>query len=319
LTKTKLYKITNTTLSFTVGLLLLYILYLALISKEIPVEFNQLKINSTTIFYISLSCLLMLLNWSFEAIKWNLLIRKIHRLKTSEIIGSISLGLCANIIAPNRIGELAARLNYLPNEKRREGLYLNLFAASSQLLITFLSGLLASILLLPSLDLIPHTWKLPLYLSASILILFALLLFFKSQLVKRLLLNKLEKSGEKATAVHLDHASRIKVIALSTSRYVIFLIQFFLILKAFGAEIGFYEASLMLSISFLVNSFIPSNWLTEIVTKGSVIFFLFELMAYDPLIGIMASLGLWLINLLIPSLLSLYFLKDIDWMRLVKA
>jgi len=261
----------------------------------------------------------MILNWTLEGLKWRFLIRKIHSIRNKEVISSISLGMCANILAPNRIGELAGRLNYLPLKKRRSALYLNLFGASSQLLITVLAGSLALNFMINDLEFIPPVWHQLILWFTIPFSLGSVLIFFRSRLINRLLLKKLRMSTKPGQVVDIDFWSRFKVLLLSAFRYLIFLIQFYLLLQALGAMVSFIESSLILSISFLLNSFIPSNWLSEILNKGSVIYFFFDLMGHDPILAISASLGLWFINLLLPSILSLYFLKDINWMRLTRV
>jgi hypothetical protein len=319
LTKTKLYKFTNTSLTFGLGILLFYFLFKALRAKDIPLAFLQLDIGLFSGICIALALSLTFFNWAIEAYKWNALIKKIHRLSMRELISSIALGLCANILAPNRTGELAARLTHIPPNKRREGLYLNLFAASSQFLITILAGIWAATYLLPQLGFFNGIGNAFVYLFTFSIAIACLSIFFKSRLLGKLLLKKLHKQDQNGEVVEIPMRQRIEVFSLSVLRYLIFLMQFYLILLAIEARVNFIDASLILAISFLLNGFIPSNWLTEVVTKSSVIYFISELLQYDPVLTVSASVGLWIINLLIPSSLSIYFLKDVDWMRLIRS
>lgn len=318
LTKTKLYKFTNTSLTFGLGLLLFYFLFKALRSKDIPLAYLQLDIGLFSGICIALALSLIFFNWAIEAYKWNALIKKIHKLSKRELISSIALGLCANILAPNRTGELAARLAHIPTNKKRSALYLNLFAASSQFLITILAGIWAMAYLLPQLGFFNGIGNPFVHLLTFSIVVACLTIFFKSRLLGKLLMKKLHKRDQKAEMAEITLHQRIEVLSLSALRYLIFLMQFYLILLAIEAKLNFFDAFLILATSFLLNGFIPSNWLTEVVTKSSVIYFLSDLLQYDPVLTVSASVGLWIINLLIPSILSIYFLKDVDWMRLIR-
>ena len=319
LTKTNLYKFTNTTLTFSLGLLLFYFLFNSLNLEGVSITIDSLEFDLLAFICIAFAIILTLANWGIEAYKWNFLIKKVHFLSDRELISSIGLGLCANILAPNRTGELAARLNHIPSDKRRPALYLNLFSASSQLLVTFLLGIFSIMILLPQLKLFNAIGNSLAYSCLLLLAAASLIIFFKSKLLKTLLLKKLRRHDKLVESVDLDLNDRLKVLALSMLRYMIFVIQFYLILLALNARIQFIDATAMLAISFFVNSFIPSNWLTEVFSKGTAIYFLASFLNYDPLLAVTASFGLWLFNLFIPSSLSLYFLKDVNWLRLIRS
>lgn len=283
------------------------------------VHFSRIELVSIAPFLVSIVVLLSILNWSLEGAKWNFLIRLIHYLSLKKIIASIFFGLAANIVAPNRTGELAARLKYIPKKKRINALYLNFFSASSQLYITILAGLVSAFYLSSS---VLSTFELNSNYFLIGLCTFTLLsgwLFVKSTILARIFayFNR-SKIAASSDFVEVRIRDRVKVFAYSSIRYLVFCLQFFLILKSLGADISFVDSTSRLALIFLVNSIIPSNWITELITKGSVTFFVFQLTALDPMIPLVAITSLWFINIFIPSLLGIYFLKDINWIGKLK-
>lgn len=261
----------------------------------------------------------MLLNWLVEGLKWKLLIDPIHQLKDREVRSSIALGLCSNIIAPNRIGELAARLNHLPSEKRGRGLFINFFAASAQLLTTLLMGLWGITYLaeeLPYFGFIDEK----LFLTVACCISFLLLwLYFRSRLIGRLFhYRNRKKKSTNVGAIEISLMARARTLLLSGFRYLIFSVQFYFLLCSLGAELPFFRATALLAVIFLLNSFIPSNWISDLIGRTSITFFLSQQLGFDAVAGMLAISGLWLINLFLPSLFSLSYLKEVNWMRLLR-
>ena len=284
-------------------------------------ELKALDLSLTTPLMLGLLfvAILTLFNWTLEAIKWSGLIDLIHPLNRNEVKASILLGLSANIIAPNRTGDLAARLKYIPSHKRWRALYLNFFSATSQLFVTLLAGLLG--ILLFATEFYPITGGQYGLMSAAVfaISLLAAALYFRSNLLAKIYARLNPKLDEaQLLDVRINSKKRADVLLLSMGRYVIFCLQFLVLLYSFGAEISAIGAVSSLAILFFVQSFIPTNWITDLITKGSVIYFLFDWLSANPLIGMAAIIGLWVFNIFIPSLLGLIYLKDVNWLRMLK-
>ncbi len=257
-----------------------------------------------------------ILNWSLEAIKWSSLIKKVHELSISKIVASILLGITANLLAPNRTGDLAGRLKYIPASKRSKVLYLNFFNASSQLLMTYIFGLLSLFFFaeyIQPLNNLADTEKLLILVA---LISVGIILFFRSNLLLNTFIRFSSPKVEKASLPNLTNQDRIRSFGFSAARYVTFLLQFYLILRICGMEIGIIESSMALAFIFFSNTFIPSNWLVEILSKGTITYFVFQLLGYAAPTAVTATILLWFVNIALPSILGVYYVKDINWIRM---
>lgn len=257
-----------------------------------------------------------ILNWVIEGVKWSRLISKVERLSTHKVAQSILLGLTANLIAPNRTGDLIGRLRFIPKGKRWSATYLNFFSGMSQLMVTFLMGLFSLLYIL--LELTPFvSVQTPLSIAFLIcLITLSLFLFFLSNSLKQIFL--LIKNKREQLSFDVNFKDRASTLGLSLLRYLVFVLQFYWIILSLNSSVSLVESSVALSLIFFMNSCIPANWLVEVIAKGGIAFFVFQWMDLDPMTGVYATSLLWLVNLFIPSMVGVFFLKDINWYKIVK-
>ena len=115
----------------------------------------------------------------------------------------------------------------------------------------------------------------------------------------------------------------IFVLFISALRYVIFSLQFYLLLKAFQVPVSYYSAIILIGLVYLLMTVIPTIALTELGVRGSVSLFVFALYL-KPLglwtgqvgAGIVSATSLlWLINLAIPALLGVIFVYSLRFFR----
>ena len=83
---------------------------------------SELDFSLHALGLFSLVCLMMLLNWSLEALKWKELTKAYHKMSFSEAFRSVISGVSTSFITPNRIGDFIGKLSYLPKGKRKIGL-----------------------------------------------------------------------------------------------------------------------------------------------------------------------------------------------------
>jgi hypothetical protein len=96
------------------------------------------------------------------------------------------------------------------------------------------------------------------------------------------------------------------IIALlfSFSRYIIFLLQFYLLMLFFHSGILFHEAVISIALTYFVSSVIPSFALAEIGVRGSAALFFAGLFVDNGVAILSATVLLWIINLAIPAIVG---------------
>ncbi len=275
---------------------------------------------------------MMMINWSLEALKWQLLISKIEKVSFFKAMVGVLTGISISSFTPNRVGEFFGRAFILKQASHVEGILITVVGSMSQLLITLLTGSAALLIFLP--------WCLPeaifshgyLYFTILALVVFLdvllLALFFNLSflniLKEKILQNGLKKI-RRFFRVFTFYSNRelIVVMLLSMLRYVIFSTQFYILLQMFDVPVPYFDALVMISLTYFIMAVIPTIALTELGIRGSVALYVFGLylaLAYPyPAIfnlGIFsASTFLWFINLGIPALAGTVFVFRLQFFR----
>jgi hypothetical protein len=251
--------------------------------------------------------LLMFLNWGIEALKWKILIASLEEISFKTAMQSVFAGVTVSIFMPNRIGEFAGRIFFLEKADKIEATLKNFVGSLSQLFMTLVIGIIAvsGMARLPGggayLQGIPDK-SMGILIIAVVLTGLAILLMnrYRERFPARI------RSYFKAI-FDIRRKELLVVFLLSFLRYCVFLFQYYLVLQAFGIIIGLYTASVLIAVTFLATSVIPSFALTEVVTRGAVASSLFAAVAADPATIITASLVVWIINLAIPAIIGTAF------------
>ncbi|MFM1746247.1 MAG: hypothetical protein RLZZ630_2184, partial [Bacteroidota bacterium] len=100
------------------------------------------KIRSSWM-WIAFALLLAPINWLIESEKFRMLIRPIHRLDIFTSYRAYLTGTSVSLFTPNRSGEFAGKILYLPAEHRASGALLAMVGSTAQLLVTMQAGLIA--------------------------------------------------------------------------------------------------------------------------------------------------------------------------------
>ena len=256
----------------------------------------------------------MFLNWGLEARKFQYLVSKIEKISFVNAYRAIFTGLAFALNTINRSGDFVGRILYLKEGNRLRGVALSLVGSMSQIVVTFSIGLIALIdLRYTILNQNNHLEGLNEYwMDVLIILLFVgvfvfTIFYFNVSLVTRLiekipLVEKYQFLIEKVEALHWRELTRI--LCLSVIRYVVYIVQYVLLLQLFGVESSVLNLAMMVSVFLLVMASIPSIALAELGFRGKVSLQLFGLLSTNHLGIIAAAAGIWVINLIIPAILG---------------
>lgn len=273
----------------------------------------QNTVKDNILLFVSVS-LLMLLNWWLEVYKWRYFTLKIQYLTLTDSIKSVLIGIVAGIFTPNRVGELGGRLLFINNHNRSSAIYINSLCAISQLVATIVFGLMAFSLISGQLECL-YVSSLNFKIVSWVLILTTLYIFFKANILRRVILkfNKHFKKNSTINFIELSFIDRFKLLTISIIRYCIFCVQFIFLLAVFLPGLNFLEGLISASLIFLLTTIIPSGWISDLPVRTSFAFLVIEFLGYNGAYGSMASVILWIINLFIPAILGLVVIKDLKW------
>lgn len=274
---------------------------------------------------------LMFLNWGIEARKWQVLVRFIERISLFKAFKAVFSGQSLAVNTPNRIGEYVGRVVYLHEGNRLKGIALTIVGSLSQTIITMLAGLAGMYLMKVSItgalkniltevgllqrypNLAPLAYEI-IFFSVLAGVVVMLVVYFELSWLTRLaeklpLVRRYSYLIEKLEELHWKELTRI--LSLSVTRYVVFLVQFILLLRFFGVDIPVWEAAGLVSVFYLVLAVVPTISSVELSLRGLAAVELFGIVSTNTLGIIATAAGIWLINLIIPALAGSLFILGI--------
>lgn len=258
--------------------------------------------------------LLMLLNWGIEALKWKLLIQKLEPTSFLNSFKAVFTGVTVSIFTPNRVGEFGGRIFFMEKENRIQGILLSFLGSTAQFLVTIVAGAIALLFYIQHYFMTEESVNRFLYfvLVLFIVVLILALLFFylqASRLIHLLENKSFFKKIEKHITVLADcPSSELAIIfSLSVFRYIVFSIQFYLLLLLFNVNIPIMEGMTMIALTFFAITIIPTFALTELGIRGSAALVFIGILSENSIGIIAASFSLWIVNIAIPALLGTFF------------
>jgi len=253
--------------------------------------------------------MIMLLQWLLEARKWQVMLSPGYPIKLPEAFRMILSGIALSIATPNRMGEFAGRVMHLPNEQRLQGTALTVIGNFAQLIVTCIAGSIALCMEWQDQHLYPagtgvQAIQTLLLWTTPLTIIFFMLLYFKAGLVFNwiLSLRMLGKFRDKLGAlVTIPNNILLKVLLLSSLRFVFFILQYWLLFKLTNTEIGFRDTFAAISIMLLWLAIVPTFSFLELGLRWEFALLLMGSLT-DNTLGIAVSItAVWLINLMLPA------------------
>jgi hypothetical protein len=264
--------------------------------------------SSSLIWNLIITVLLMFVNWSVEAVKWRLSVKEVQEVSFQKAIMAVLSGVSFSVSTPNRMGEYVGRVLYMNEGNRLRTISITIVTSISQLIITLLMGCIGLFILRSTgslQKLVSPLWADMIQYGVIAVLTFLTLFYFRLPwLVKwadRLPVVKkfmyLVKALENFNATLL-----FKLLSLSLLRFIVFIVQYYLVFKLFNVEITTWQVFWTVSVAFLVMAVIPSITLIELVQRGKVMATIVGLYSANELGMNLATAGIWFINLVLPAL-----------------
>ncbi len=275
--------------------------------------------------------LLMTLNWGIETLKWKMLIKRSEDIDFGRAYQAILGGLASSVFTPNRVGEFIGRVFILKKTEPLKAILLTIVGSFSQILVTLVMGTIAYVFFAPQYlnSFMPDSTWLVKGFSFTLVTLsvFLIIVFFNISALQRISILIPAKFSEKVRS-GIDAVAGcpkkllIKVVLLSTVRYMVFSIQFYLAVRLMGLNFTIWQCMQVIPLIYLVLAAIPTGVLTELGVRGSVSVFLFGLLAgpqglnaAETMEVVSASTLIWLVNIALPSLAGVLVIFRLKFFR----
>jgi uncharacterized membrane protein YbhN (UPF0104 family) len=289
---------------------------------------------SADIMFLSLAgiCCMMLLNWSLEALKWRYLVKKTERVGFFTAFRAVWAGVTVSTFTPNRTGEYFGRVFALKHTNPWKGAFMTVVGSLSQLLVTLVAG--GAALLWFVFFTASTGWHIPAALTViisvlGILLLAALVMLYFHVWLMEPLLRRFTSKRWLRLREHLQIFAAysgkelLVVLLFSLARYVVFSLQFYLLLRLFMVPLPFVDGLLIIACVYFLLSGMPTIALTELGVRGALIMFFLDMyFANNYLAADAANMGavsaasmLWLVNLVIPALAGGIFIMQMKFIR----
>lgn len=279
--------------------------------NSISLYFDVVLEDTSNIWTLILTLILMPLNWLIESIKWRYLLMKIEKIKLSKAIQAVLSGVTISAILPNRTGEFVGKIAYVNQADRIQAALLSVLGSISQLTATLVIGTLSLVFLLLS-NAFPLE-KIVVISGSTFLLSIAfisVLFYFNSAILFTIVkstrfLNRFSKYVKVFN--NFSRTELMKVLQYSLLRYVTFTVQFILLLMFFKVDVSFFQSLISVTTSFFVISTIPSPALAEIGIRESTSLFFIGLYTTNSIGIVSAAFTLWLINIATPAIIGSIF------------
>lgn len=276
--------------------------------------------------FILLALILMPANWLIESIKWQFLIKKVENVKLGSSIKAVFAGTAISIFTPNRIGDYLGRIFILKKGDRIDGTIATIVGNLSQLLMTILMGGIS--LVYYSNSIAQHLFgnndiRVFAIVLVFIILVGLILLFFNFPLIEQSIYNRFNLH-KVPVLKHINLLSEynkkdlFKVLILSLSRYLVYSIQFYLLLLAFDVQLSIIDGLMIVSLIFFSLTVIPSVAVAELGLRALVTMTIFEIIgggSNSDLALVSATSILWLINIALASLIGGIFIFQLKFFR----
>ena len=257
---------------------------------------------------------LMLLNWGIEARKWQLLVSHVQHFSFVHAFKSVLSGCSITMLTPNRIGEYGGRVLFLEEAHRIKGISLTIIGSISQLLVTMVMGCMGLLFLRffshnndNALSVLPHFWgDVLIYFSllcTVLLFLFYIRIGWLVSLMQKIpAFNKVTRHV--AVLDEFDGKQLVQLLSLSLLRYLVFVLQYVLLLQVMQVGIGGWLSFWLISVFYLVMAVAPTIGFLELPLRAKASVEIMQLFSTNTLGIQTAALGIWCINLVIPALIG---------------
>jgi hypothetical protein len=99
-----------------------------------------------------------------------------------------------------------------------------------------------------------------------------------------------------------DATLLLKLLSLSLLRFIVFIVQYYLLFRLFDVQILWWQGFWSVSVTFLILSAIPTFAIADIGLRGKISLILIGLFSSNSAGIIFTTVGIWLINLVIPAI-----------------
>ena len=251
--------------------------------------------------------ILLPLNWSLEAMKWQKLVANSQLISFKIALKSVFAGIYTGFFTPNRVSEMLGRVMFLKSENRKVGAVLSVVNSLTQNTIMTLCGIPACFYFFSRSKYPEYSAIFDYLIGLSFLLLLIILFFFIFPYLSRQLsshpwFTKFRKFT--ASLSQFSPSDLLVILFISLMRYLVFCIQFYCMLRFFNVNLEPIHALIAIPANYLFVTYTPAIAFSEAAVRSSYAI-LFIGAFSTQVVGIaLASVCIWVVNFCIPLLIG---------------
>ncbi len=304
----------NYAIASVITVILLTVIYFQIKTQLADYDFKALYREGANEYFFT-AVLLLPVNIGIEMYKWKLLAGSAQPVSYAMAAKSFLAGLALSILTPNRIGEYPGRILYLKQRNTPRLISVTFLGIFTQFLCLFLFGIPG--LLYYNIAL-PGYWQKSALVIAILCAIALAVVFFRfekwSGLIERFSFLKKFKTYSRLLK-KFTLKEQLLILGLSMLRFCTYVIQYLLLLRWLHIELPLLAGFCLACLFFFSMAVVPSVAFAEIGIRGGISLFLFQNFSTNKIGILVATLVLWLVNLILPALIgSVLWIK----IRLIK-
>ena len=291
--------------------------------KDLTQTWQTIKTSFSTMQWIKcfVVFLLMLINWGLESKKWQILIKDLEQISFLKSFKAVFSGQAFALNTINNLGEYVGRVLFLDEGNRLRAISLTMVGSMSQVLMTFIMGffalLFSRILFIENglgnggLNSFWYTGLMFVLFTCTILL---LMVYYSLSWITKAV-EKLPFVKKYAFLIQLVEnftpKELTKILLFSFFRYVVFVIQYLLLLQVFEVNANPILLSLMVCVFLLILAIVPTIALTEMGLRGQISIQLIGILSPNTAGIVFTAAAIWFINRVFPALAGSLFMLGV--------
>jgi uncharacterized membrane protein YbhN (UPF0104 family) len=256
------------------------------------------------------------LNWALESWKWKLLAQKAVPITFREAFRTTLTGLAVGVAIPAQLGDTLGRVTSLKSDHRLKTLGAALVSNGIQFYVSVLGGAISWFIVSPSLAIPVALWWAITCLLPTLLLLGIVAGLLRNRLPgltsKRPWVQKLRENL--AVIGHYSHRELLRALFLGFARYLVFVAQFALALSLFDPAITATSLLACVGLILLTKTLVPViNAIGDLGVREFTALYVFAPFQLPAEHVVAATFFIWLINILAPLLVGIYFIWKYKW------
>ncbi len=270
------------------------------------------QIESSQPLLLWVAVLLSITSVLVESLKWCQLLRTLTPTTYQDALSMTMRGMSSSLMMPSRTGDFIGKIYRLPAHQRTRAFGLSAIGNLMQMAHTSLWGALA---------IAWYVWHTDVLSSISIPWLWALVLpvvlgavyIFRLPILRTVQDSAWFFSVQKNLIYLKQLPSKVwlESFLLSGVRYAIFITQYYLLFRGLGIDIAWYQVLIAQSAVYLTLSSIPHTMLVDIALRGPLSVVFYSVFGVSTATVMLAAYCLYFLNILLPALIGLPFLKSL--------